>query len=365
METHLHRRLHDYASKQILNQSIHGIKIPFIKPAGFDESYAKLVNIVFSGGAGRGFYPVFLTGASGGGKTRMGAELYLQVKRDQKRLALDDLAYMCVNMGTLQKTQGDDIAPFFARVLADYALAINRDDPLGSQPTFKALVDSIFPDKEKKAALFIQLDEFQKRERESEAIICAVTAYNERNSRRPILLVGSGLYADLARLGLTASSERHKLEVRFLDAAKRYALVRAAAKTVCTEMTSRAPAVDMHYLEAALPEAREDAPLAVQHLVDDTSGWALACVQLGVEMCLVSDTVAEGLMTSKQDPTLLAEVERAVTLRLADKYQWDAKDAIRDLTSAGFNKLLFLAMSPISVSVVCAWCDCAFARDAC
>ena len=63
-----------------------------------------------------------------------------------------------------------------------------------------------------------------------------------------------------------------------------------------------------------------NAPLAVRYYVEDTGGWASACVQLGIQLCLATLSAKKALR--QRDITLeaLKEVELAVSQRLEDLY---------------------------------------------
>ena len=264
-------------------------------------------------------------------------------------LNLSAVAYVCVDMSTMDK-QGEDnyhaVRKLVARLLDSYAEAPNNmPDALGGHPTLKNLVDSIFPATEARAALFLHLDEFHKNEWMTTALVAEVKNYNSSNLNRPILLVGSGLYTSHARLGLSSIGEREKLEIRFLRFDRAYELVRSAAGAV----REAAPEMDYSHLDHALPPEAGKAPLVVRYLVEDTGGWAFACVQLGVQLCLVPPSAKKALLQRDVAPEALKDVEFAVSERLEDLYRTDMLEAVEGLTPAGFAKLLILALSPVSV----------------
>ena len=303
----------------------------------------------------RAWYPVFIDGASGSGKTRLGVELYRAVSDNIADLNLSDLAYVCVNMNAVDKrgeTNDHAIASVVTHLLRYNAKAPNNaSDALGTCPTLQALFDSIFPIKDERVALFLHLDEFQKNEWATAALLVMVEEYNLNNLNRPILLVGSGLYISHERLGLRSSGERAKLEVRFLDFDRAYELVRAAAMTMREAAPSES---DFSHLERTLPKKVEEALPAVRYLVEDTGGWALACVQLGIELCVASLSVKKALNKIAVVPEALKEVEEAVSERLEYLYEEDKEAAVLGLSPAGFAKLIILALSPVSVGCISA-----------
>lgn len=336
---------------QDLIKNIPGNKIPFVQPDNFGFVYDRLVTVLEQA-VERSDYPIFVDGPSGGGKTRMAVELYREVRANMDSLNVRGLAYVCVDMAVVDK-QGEDnghaVAKIVAQLLNCYAEAPNNGpDALGLRPTLKTLVDSVFSVTIARAALFLHLDEFHKNEWATAALVVKVKDYNSSNLNRPILLVGSGLYTGHARLGLSSSGEREKLEVRFLRFNPSYELVRAAA----TAVREAAPKTDFSHLDRVLPQEVEKAPLAVRYLVEDTGGWALGCVQLGIELCLVSTSVKEALSKRHITPEALRDVEMAVSARLEDLYKLDMEAAVLGLSSAGFAKLVILALSPVSVRCI-------------
>ena len=230
-------------------------------------------------------------------------------------------------------------------MLETYAEGPN--EPLGPTPTLETLVNSVFPDTEQRVALFLHLDEFQVNEPATAAILAEVDHYNMVHPQRPILLVCSGLYASHTRLRPRASMELKLVEARYLNLSNAYKLTRAAAMLFREELESEGGLLLSSVL---LPEKMSDANAHVRYLVEDTGGWALACAQLGAELCFAARE-----MKTKRGVTVarLAVVEQHVSDRLGEMYEPSMSAAVAGLSSAGFSKLLFLAMSPISVSFVC------------
>jgi hypothetical protein len=122
-----------------------------------------------------------------------------------------------------------------------------------------------------------------------------------------------------------------------------YKLVRKAALTFRVDPgESRAAAPNI--LLKVLPGKMRTAPPLVRHLVEDTGGWALACVQLGVEH-------ARKRALLDLDQNDLKTVETNVRDQLKHLYEEDISNAMKSLSVFGLAKLLLLAMSPVSVSV--------------
>lgn len=306
-----------------------------------------MVTVLLSGeSAERLFYPIVVDGASGSGKTRLCVELFLELDKNKDNVALKDLAYARVDMKTIQLGGGneDHIQGIIRQLLKTYAEEPQNIVAALAQPTLKWLVDSVFPHSGK-VALFVHLDEFQMNEEATKAFLREVFTYNGGNASRPILLVCSGLYASAKQLGLASSSERIKLEVRYLNDASTYELVRKAALAFCDNPDESWAAVP-NFLLKALPGNMSTAPPLVRHLVEDTGGWALACVQLGVELANMGK---RALLDLNQND--LKTVETNVYDQLKHLYQQDISNAMKNLSVFGLAKLLLLAMSPVSVSV--------------
>ena len=324
-----------------------GLDIPFIKTDEFSDVYDKLVERLRDARP-RSFYPIIIDGASGGGKSRLAVELFIEVRKNMEEFELQGLVYVCVSAPTIDFLDGDSRAKavqgLINKVLETYAEGPNKS--LGPTPTLETLVNSVFPDTEQRVALFLHLDEFQENEPATAAIIEEVNHYNHVHPRRPILLVCSGLYAGHEKIKLQSSRERKLVEVRYLNLSNAYQLTRAAAMLFREELESEGGFLS----SKLLPEKMSDANALVRYLVEDTGGWALACVQLGAELCSAARD-----MKKKEDVTLtrLVAVEQRVSNRLGEIYKTSMSAAVAGLSSAGFSKLLFLAMSPISVSFVC------------
>jgi len=354
------RHFPSFIHTRLLQQSLiakdrcHGLDIPFIKTDEFSDVYDKLVERLRST-LPRSFYPIIIHGASGGGKSRLAVELFIEVRRNMEEFKLQGLAYVCVSANNISFLDGDSHAKAVQQliniVLARYAKGPNKS--LGPTPTLETLVNSVFPDTEQRVALFLHLDEFQVNEPATAAILAEVDHYNMVHPRRPILLVCSGLYASHTRLRPRASMELKLVEARYLNLSNAYKLTRAAAMLFREELESEGGLLLSSVL---LPEKMSDANAHVRYLVEDTGGWALACAQLGAELCFAARE-----MKTKRGVTVarLAVVEQHVFNRLGEMYEPSMSAAVAGLSSAGFSKLLFLAMSPISVSAACALCVCA------
>ena len=354
------RHFPSFIHTRLLQQSLiakdrcHGLEIPFIKTDEFSDVYDKLVERLRDARP-RSFYPIIIDGASGGGKSRLAVELFIEVRKNMEEFKLQGLVYVCVSARNISFLDGDSRAKAVQQliniVLARYAKG--PSEPLGPTPTLETLVNSVFPDTEQRVALFLHLDEFQVNEPATAAILAEVDHYNMVHPQRPILLVCSGLYASHTRLRPRASMELKLVEARYLNLSNAYKLTRAAAMLFCEEPESEGGLLLSSVL---LPEKMSDANAHVRYLVEDTGGWALACAQLGAELCFAARE-----MKTKRGVTVarLAVVEQHVSDRLGEMYEPSMSAAVAGLSSAGFSKLLFLAMSPISVSAACALCVCA------
>lgn len=340
---------------------ISGVSIPFIMNCRteFENAYADLTSLLrYTRGSPpsitcdeRMDYPVFIDGASGAGKTRTAVELYLKVKDDLAALDLHGLAYVRVVMSEVTE-RTDDKEGAFAAVMSFILQQYSQQSTATPFKTLEDLMDSIFPG-EKRTALYLNLDEFQENEKATAILLSEVKKYNSRKPHRPILLVCSGLYTSAALLG-TVSQERAKLEVRYLDEAGAYDLVRGAAIAFAMPPGStwmQAPA----HLRNLLPQKLSEAPVQVCYLVEDTGGWALACAQLAVELVLKANE-ANVMRTDALGEVDFQCVENNVLGRLTRLYQENIKSAAQGLSDFGLAKLLLLALAPISVSFCSYFC---------
>jgi hypothetical protein len=320
------------------------LKVHFLKPAGFDEAYNALVAVLHDdAGAMRMYYPLLIDGASGCGKTRMAVELYRKILKEAESMKLTKVAYAFVDMDIVDRAgSADDACKSVLKVLMrSYTHGLRDLDAfakwLGSL-TLEDLMSSLFPG-DGRVALYLHVDEFQKNEKTMAFLLKAVKAYNGNQPSRPILLVGSGLYTNHRQLDLQSSSERYVFELRYFDNALAYRLVREGAHAFVTpDGQEELP----HFLCKLLPERDTDAPLLVRFLTEDTGGWALACVQLGVELA----------MSNAAEPNMLEMglVETRVLDRLTFLYKQDILLSMSGLSSVGQAKLMLLALSPLSVS---------------
>ena len=73
-----------------------GLDIPFIKTDEFSDVYDKLVERLRYA-LPRSFYPIIIHGASGGGKSRLAVELFIEVRKNMEEFKLQGLVYVCVS----------------------------------------------------------------------------------------------------------------------------------------------------------------------------------------------------------------------------------------------------------------------------
>jgi hypothetical protein len=322
-----------------------GANIEYIRPPCFQHAYSTLTSVCDISAVKRSFVKVFVDGASGSGKTRLGWELFKEVQRKAKDLGLKHVSYGLVDAGgpplsDPQATQysADQAAAAVAQSLVrSYGVECTQV-VLGRSLSLRQVAEAMMPagsddGKLYHSVLVLHVDEFQKALRPVMTLLSFIREYNGEKPRVLILPVCTGLWVD-ADVADEPSGEWVVLRLNYLqDVDGAWMLVRHAAADATTEKR----VLELLAMQWQVP--------LLHYLVEDTLGWPMACVQLGVELASylagLADCLAERLTSS-----ILQPVEERVFQVLQTYYHQTVQSAMGGLSMAGLRKLAAMAISP-------------------
>lgn len=269
----------------------------------------------------------------------MGMELYRRLQSERDRFDLCRVAYFLFEVGRYESFKHVDSheasEAAVACILRSAEALITNGVTLRS---LDDLVSQVFPSgaelpAETRCALVLHIDEFQDGPLATRALMTAIVNHNCNQPHRLILPVCTGLFTDdLLKDDSVPSGAFMRITLPYIEnSEKAYELMLRGAQSSCHTV--------------ALPNALKDAPRLVRYLVEDTGGWPMACVQLGVELGIYAHSPAE-----LENISLMTVVEERVFTFLNETYADTFGDGIGTLISrAGIFKVLVLALSPHEV----------------
>lgn len=310
---------------------------------------------------------VFIDGASGCGKTRMGFELAMRLRADCQRLGLVAVRYARVPNydGAVANAKDERAASHIlaAKLIKHLGCSVGRRLPLVqvspsvvledvvSLLAFSGLGGKTDRNASGRAALVLHFDEFQTAPTMVAAMLRAIRGVNMGiASSVAILPVLTGLVSEetreLASTGITdVVSSTFTLNYFHKQPAATSALhtprkAQPAWSTTWQLVKNAEAAVGAKRLSKYA--ALQQAPPMIRYLVEDTGGWPQAAVHLGVALGL----------HHKPDAALPSWplVEHSYMALLQTKYTAAHFQTTCQTTIKGLRKLTLLAMSPHTVS---------------
>jgi hypothetical protein len=300
----------------------------------------------------RNYNKVFVDGPSGSGKTRMGWELYSHLVREVKQpqdgatlppLKIDAVSYAFLNMtdsllsdSVVDVMEADKLERLLADILVEQLSDI-KPAP-GSTVTLHSVLRHILnvrPGGSKRGALVLHIDEFHREPKQTVRLLSVVRQFSKRHATSTLILpVCTGLYTDHCFGPNVVSGNSRRVVLGFFqDLQKTWEIVRGAAMGLSG---NRLPPL-------LLDVDVDSAPPNVRYLVEDTGGWAMAAVQLGVN-------IATRDLSRDEPASALIKVEDAVVGKLKEVYPSDAlRAALGEIGKAALFKVATLALSPFSV----------------
>jgi hypothetical protein len=323
-----------------------GANVEYVRPHCFEKAYAALTSVCHNPASARAFIKLFIDGASGSGKTRLGWELFNEVQRKATRLKLKHVSYAMVDAEgpPLYGPVASQFSPEqAAAAVAQHLVQIYGVDckkaVLGPSVSLSDVVEAMMPAESsagelQRSALVLHVDEFQKSIASVLMLLAFIRLYNSRQPQVLILPVCTGFWVD-PDIADEPGGEKRVIRLNYLqNSDETWMLVQRAASIFCTNKQQL-----LELLSAAW--AQQPAPL-LRYLVEDTLGWAIACVQLGAELALAfADQSGVSLQWNA-----LQIVEMRVLRSLREYYSETVKDSMRRLSEAGLRKLAAMALSP-------------------
>jgi hypothetical protein len=314
--------------------------VEYLEPTVFSKVYDALTLVLKSGAPSiKTCTKLYVDGASGSGKTRMGMELYRRLQNGKNRFDLHRVAYLLFEVGKYDSFK--HIGSHQASDAAVGCILRSAETLITNGVTLRSLddlVNQIFPSgvefpAEKTCALVLHIDEFQNGPLATRELMTAIVNHNCNQPRRLILPVCTGLFTDdLLKDDSMPSGAFARITLPYIESSeKAYELMLRGARSSCHTV--------------ALPSVLEDAPRLIRFLIEDTGGWPMACVQLGVELGPYAH-----LPDKLENISIMSVVEDNVVTFLHEAYDSTFGDGIGTLLSrAGIFKVLAMALSPHEV----------------
>lgn len=312
-----------------------------------------------------------IVGASGCGKSRGAYEVFRHICRRLSTLHVD---YVTVNppsdidnpkdVGKADKyiTQQlcNGLVANQVNGLAQVADDVSLKDIVGAVARRKLAKDD--SNCAQTAVLVIHIDEFQNCDTGTIACLrairdCNLSQYytiNIDKTRTLVIPVISGLadrkvMATLARDGTVTDFMVHSVELHYFHKLEHsWALMYAAA--IAALNSQRHSSIELWPVTDSIPTQKDLAATpALQillRLVEDTSGWPMALVQLGARLGVrcMSGTMPWFTLSG------LGEIEQQVEVMLKIRYKIESFKVVFGTSDGGMEKLLTLTLSPHSVS---------------
>jgi hypothetical protein len=320
-----------------------------LRPEKFEQAFAAMTNNCEPKPRQRNFIKLFIDGASGSGKTRFGWELYKELEVRQENLGLGQVFYAFVDAGgppfsslDLQPDPSVVAASVAQHLVAKNAINCSRVK-LAPSVTLHDVASAMLAARSgsrrvRRGALVLHIDEFQKALPQVVELLKAIRMANEDGESNGlsvlVLPVCTGLWTDDER-ARDPSGEVVKVRHNYFQSVNdSWKLVQRSAAAFALG-------------GQVIPLLRqESAPLQLRQLVEDTMGWPLACMHLGVEAMSVASHWLPGMNSA----VLLEHIEQRTFLALNAHYDRTLHTAESALAQAGLYKLLAMALSCLKVS---------------
>lgn len=299
---------------------------------------------------------LYVSGPSGSGKSRLGWEAYLEIKRQ-----LSDFAvfYATCNLAEETLTSTAQVARHLVSSCAKRK-ATSPEDSTSVQlhPNSNFTLDGVFRGwlaAQSPAVLVLHLDEFQQNPELTLAIQKEAEDFNKRQRGGCFVLpICTGLLAKGASAlkDIDASDRSTLIEMGFFskgensspDHAKTWTVVRSAVRAVLGK--------------DVLPKSLDAVPFLLRYLVEVLAGWPLGAVQLGGQLALspVLRNAAKADTLAALSDVDFAACERGLDDVLRHLYGSTREKRVAPVTALadklgpeGMFKLMLLALSPFQV----------------
>lgn len=281
------------------------------------------------------FCKLFIDGASGSGKTRIGYELFRKLQREASSLGLTNVRYAYLNAGDL--TEND--TNIFSLLLRKFS----------ERATDRVVPESLWEDVAKSmlnlaegefGVVLVHLDEFSMKPKLVGELLNGLAAYHRSARHALVLPVCTGLYTADALLDLPMTDTKTAITMPYLkDKARILQLVKNAARGWLAGERNDSDSV-------TLPDWLEEPDDLVHFLAEDTAGWPMAAVQLGAHLAAAGPQLPPG----RPLRDVLEDVEEGYIKVLNERYNYKTMArAFGAASQEAIKKLVALAMSPLKV----------------
>jgi hypothetical protein len=320
-----------------------GVSLPYVQPQSFDVAYGHLIASVTSvtdKGIDRGYNKLFIDGPSGSGKTRVVWELYRRLKEDvtmgKIHSKIGAVSYVFINLtDSFLPQKGQEENSAIEKHIAKQVIAQLTNLRGQVDVSLEGVLRRLFG--EKKGALVLHIDEFHRQPDETARLLSVVRSYSSSGSAPAVILpVCSGLFMHPNFDPHKVSSVVQRVPLGFFrDHQKTWEIVRGAGLVVANSDALR-PVLEVADLSKT--------PRNVQYMVEDTAGWVMAAVQLGVNIPIAAN------LNPNVRASDLGPVEDAVVAKLKSLYPVSVlKDGFGGSSEEALIKIVTLALSPFPV----------------
>lgn len=300
---------------------------------------------------------LYVDGPCGSGKTRMALELFRKLWQEKEMHGAERVACIRIDMAEDGEAVPEGlidevtvVGKFLGRLAAKCrrVRAATLDAGIGLLDLVNSVL-KVNPQKEadKTFALVCHLDDFQADAFATLLLMRTIYMHNLNHPKRPILAICTGLYIPetIRKVECTPSGTFRRVYLPYFKSdGESYALMFNTLKTRARFISEALPApVRDRHGKLIMPVG---VSTPIKYLVEDTRGWAMACVRLGVALVPLADN-----RNALQDIHRLKMVEDDVDRVLSAIYKANI-ELLFNANPVGRRKILLLALAPQKVW----WC---------
>ena len=297
---------------------------------------------------------LFVDGASGSGKTRMGWELYRRFAHEvasgtdglrlcQTNVESVSYAYVDITSDSIPEDAHDnrEVRKWLAQLIIKQLTG--KVAAPGDSVTLRGVLShalNVRPEGNKRGALILHIDNFHRNSKQTRRLLSVTHHFTRTCADMDILPVCTGLYTDSCYTFDASGGPCHVALRFFRDLQKTWEIVHSAAFVVAAR-GELPPILNTYDVLSAHP--------IVRCLVEDTGGWPIAAVHLGVN--IIAD-YKKRKAELHSTPTNLFDIEASVVESLTKKYPRSTLlQTFGVISEFALFKVSTLALSPLSVSI--------------